>query len=167
MTTTAAKAKTTERDLIPHIGGHDRRTLMLESWKVPVDPAILRGDQKIKAALDRVANITAYRADTLAELAKVEASIQADSILISGEVKGNIVAKRKITLNRTARLTGDLSTPGIVIEEGAKLEGQIVIGGDAPAAEKKQATARQAPAKRESAPATPPARSPGVTLPAS
>jgi cytoskeletal protein CcmA (bactofilin family) len=101
------------------------------------------------------------------EGAKVEAAIQADSILISGEVKGNIVAKRKITLNRTARLTGDLSTPGIVIEEGAKLEGQIVIGGETPAAEKKQATARQAPAKHESTPASPPARSPGVTLPAS
>jgi len=100
------------------------------------------------------------------EGAKVEAAIQADSILISGEVKGNVVAKRKITLNRTARMTGDLSTPGIVIEEGAKLEGKIVIGADAPSAQKKRAAVRQAPAKLESAPASPPARSPGGTLPA-
>ena len=90
-----------------------------------------------------------------------------DSILVSGEVKGNIVAKRKITLNRTARVTGDLATPGIVIEEGAKLEGKIVIGADAPSAEKKQAVVRQAPAKHGSAPAAGPVRSPGGTLPAS
>jgi cytoskeletal protein CcmA (bactofilin family) len=101
------------------------------------------------------------------EGATVEAAIQADAILISGEVKGNIVAKRKITLNRTARMTGDLSTPGIVIEEGAKLEGKIVIGADAPSAQKKQPVARQAPAKHDSAPASSPARSPGVALPTS
>ena len=101
------------------------------------------------------------------EGATVEAAIQADSILISGEVKGNIIAKRKITLNRTARMTGDLSTPGIVIEEGAKLEGKIVIGADAPSAQKKQAAVRQAPAKHGSAPAALPVRSPGGTLPAS
>ncbi len=99
--------------------------------------------------------------------AKVEATIQADSIIISGEVKGNIVAKRKITLNGTARTIGNLSTPGIVIEEGAKLEGQIVIGADAPSAQKKQAAVRQASSKHDSASASTPARAPGVTLPAS
>jgi cytoskeletal protein CcmA (bactofilin family) len=100
------------------------------------------------------------------EGATVEAAIQADSIQISGVVKGNIVAKRKITLNRSARMTGDLSTPGIVIEEGAKVEGKIVIGADAPSDPKKQAAARQAPGKRDSAPASPPAQSPAAALPA-
>jgi cytoskeletal protein CcmA (bactofilin family) len=100
------------------------------------------------------------------EGAKIEAAIQAESIVIAGEVKGNIAALRKITLNRTARMTGDLSTPGIVIEEGAKLEGQIVIGGDSPSARKKPAAERQAPAKRDSSAASQSAPTTGVTLPA-
>jgi cytoskeletal protein CcmA (bactofilin family) len=65
------------------------------------------------------------------EGARVHASIAADEVRISGVVEGNIAARRKITLERTAVVTGDLTTPGIVIEEGAKLKGRIVIGSDA------------------------------------
>jgi cytoskeletal protein CcmA (bactofilin family) len=65
------------------------------------------------------------------EGAKVHANITADEVQIAGLVKGNIAAHRKITLSRTAVVTGNLSTPGIVIEEGAKLKGQIVIGSEA------------------------------------
>jgi len=64
------------------------------------------------------------------EGARVHASIAADEVKISGVVTGNIAARRKITLERTAVVTGDLTTPGIVIEEGAKLKGRIVIGSD-------------------------------------
>lgn len=63
--------------------------------------------------------------------ARVRASISADEVQVSGRVEGDIVARRKITLERTAVVVGDLSTPGIVIEEGAKLKGRIVIGSDA------------------------------------
>ena len=66
----------------------------------------------------------------IGEGARVHASIVADTVQISGEVKGDITARSKITLDRTARVIGDLATPGIVIEEGAKLEGRIVIGSD-------------------------------------
>lgn len=64
------------------------------------------------------------------EGAKVRASITADEVRISGVVEGNIAARRKITLEQSAIVTGDLTTPGIVIEEGAKLKGRIVIGSD-------------------------------------
>jgi cytoskeletal protein CcmA (bactofilin family) len=66
----------------------------------------------------------------IGEGAKVHASIVADTVQVSGEVRGNITARCKITLDRTARVTGNLATPGIVIEEGAKLEGRIVIGSE-------------------------------------
>lgn len=66
----------------------------------------------------------------VAEGASVEASVEAESAFVSGEIRGDICARRKITLEKTARVTGNLSTPGIVIEEGAKLRGQIVIGSE-------------------------------------
>jgi cytoskeletal protein CcmA (bactofilin family) len=65
------------------------------------------------------------------ETAKVFASISADEVQIAGVVEGDIAARRKITLQRTAVVKGDLTTPGIVIEEGAQLKGRIVIGTDA------------------------------------
>ena len=68
--------------------------------------------------------------------AKVTANIVAEAVQISGEVNGNITARRKITLDQTARVNGDLATPGIVIEEGAKLKGRIVIGAETKRPEK-------------------------------
>ena len=78
-----------------------------------------------------------------------QAMIEAESVVISGEVKGDITARRKITLGKAARVTGDLRTPGIVIEEGAKLEGRIVIGPDEKVATRKAAPTRSTETPRE------------------
>jgi len=64
----------------------------------------------------------------IGESAHIEATIRADSVVIAGEVRGEIHAARKITLAATARMVGELTTPGIVIEEGAELVGRIQIG---------------------------------------
>ncbi len=83
--------------------------------------------------------------------ARVKANINAESAVIGGDVRGDIVAKRKITLEATACVTGDLSTPGIVIQEGAKLKGRIVIEPDEESAEKTEAPARSTEAPRSAA----------------
>jgi cytoskeletal protein CcmA (bactofilin family) len=64
------------------------------------------------------------------ECARVYASISGDEVQIAGKIEGDISACRKITLERSAVVLGNLTTPGIVIEEGAKLQGRIVIGSD-------------------------------------
>lgn len=81
------------------------------------------------------------------EGARVFASIAAEEVQVAGVVEGDIAARRKITLQRTAVVKGNLTTPGIVIEEGAKLKGRIVIGSDteaASAAAGESETAKQA-----------------------
>ena len=85
----------------------------------------LRIDGRIKGQVECEKSVL------VGEGARVHASIEADEVQIAGMVKGDITARRKITLQRSAVVTGNLSTPGIVIEEGAKLEGRIVIGSDA------------------------------------
>jgi len=69
---------------------------------------------------------------TVGEKGSIHAAIEGDTVVIAGEVQGDIKARRKITLESTARVTGDLTTPGIVIQEGARLEGRIMIGGAPP-----------------------------------
>jgi cytoskeletal protein CcmA (bactofilin family) len=99
--------------------------------------------------------------------AHIKAAIYADAVVIAGEVKGDIEARRKVTLESSARVTGDLATPGIVIEEGAKLEGRIVISGNGPAQATPEAQARPSAPARENAPAaagaTPPRTPPGAS----
>jgi cytoskeletal protein CcmA (bactofilin family) len=102
----------------------------------------LRIDGSIKGEID------CERTVIVGECAKVHATIDAEEVQIAGAVEGDITARRKITLERTAVVVGNLTTPGIVIEEGAKLKGRIVIGSDAaPAIEAAKAQApKKAPA---------------------
>jgi cytoskeletal protein CcmA (bactofilin family) len=95
----------------------------------------------------------------------VEATIQADAVVIAGTVKGDIVAKRKVTLQSSGRVTGDLSTPGIVIEEGAMLEGRIVIGAEEGTAAQKQPATRTSTPARDAAPRSDKTPAPTVTTP--
>jgi cytoskeletal protein CcmA (bactofilin family) len=85
----------------------------------------LRIDGRLKGEIE------CEKAVLVGEGARVFAQITADEVQIAGVVEGDITARRKITLARTATVIGDLTTPGIVIEEGAKLKGRIVIGSDA------------------------------------
>ena len=78
----------------------------------------------------------------IGETGTVKATIEADTVVVAGKVNGDITARRKVTLEKTGRVTGDLITPGIVIQEGAKLEGRITIGEDAQAEAAKQAAPR-------------------------
>jgi cytoskeletal protein CcmA (bactofilin family) len=93
---------------------------------------------------------------TVGDKGSVHATIDGDIVVIAGEVQGDIKARRKITLESTARVTGDLSTPGIVIQEGARLEGRIMISG-APAGAEPRAEAEPKPREKSStAPASAP-----------
>ena len=109
----------------------------------------LRIDGRVKG------EVTCDKTVIVGEGGRVHASIVADTVEVSGEVKGDITASCKITLDRTARVTGDLATPGIVIEEGAKLEGRIVIGVDQKPAEQAKAGG-QAKAAAQAKPAEEP-----------
>lgn len=54
---------------------------------------------------------------------KVDANIAVAAALVNGTVNGDIIATEKIELGRTARVTGNIQTPRLVIEDGAVLEG--------------------------------------------
>lgn len=59
--------------------------------------------------------------------ARVGADARAREIEVLGTVAGDLEASKKITIRKGGRLTGDLRTPGIVIEEGAFFKGKIEI----------------------------------------
>ncbi len=60
--------------------------------------------------------------------AKVKGVIQVGQLVLSGHLRGSIEAREKVVLHRTAHLVGHINTPSLVIEEGAVLEGQVVMG---------------------------------------
>ena len=64
---------------------------------------------------------------TVGPTARVGANARAREIEVMGTLAGDLEASKKITIRKGGRLTGDLRTPGIVIEEGAYFKGKIEI----------------------------------------
>jgi cytoskeletal protein CcmA (bactofilin family) len=58
---------------------------------------------------------------------KVAANARAREVDISGTLTGNVEAAEKTCIRASGRLTGDVKTRGIVIEEGALFKGKVEI----------------------------------------
>jgi cytoskeletal protein CcmA (bactofilin family) len=58
---------------------------------------------------------------------KVAANARAREVDISGTLTGNVESAEKTCIRATGRLTGDVRTRGIVIEEGALFKGKVEI----------------------------------------
>lgn len=69
---------------------------------------------------------------------KLHAEVQATSLIIDGEVVGNLHATDRIELRRSAHLKGDLRATKLLVAEGATFIGQCHVGPD-------QATAPHVP----------------------
>jgi cytoskeletal protein CcmA (bactofilin family) len=59
----------------------------------------------------------------IGETGKVEADIKADTIFMSGEVHGNMVAKTKLEITSHGKLKGNIKTGSLIIAEGVLFEG--------------------------------------------
>lgn len=55
--------------------------------------------------------------------AKIEAQIEADTVIISGFTKGNIFARRRVIMHPPAIFVGTVTTPSLQIDEGVVFEG--------------------------------------------
>jgi cytoskeletal protein CcmA (bactofilin family) len=63
------------------------------------------------------------------ESGEIEATIQSNTIAISGSVVGDVVAKQKVVIHKTGSIDGNIETPSLVVEEGARIHGQLKMGG--------------------------------------
>jgi cytoskeletal protein CcmA (bactofilin family) len=57
----------------------------------------------------------------------VKADISAKTVVIQGKVEGSLSASDRVELQKSAVVTGDVSTQRIAIEEGAFLKGKVDI----------------------------------------
>lgn len=55
--------------------------------------------------------------------ARVEAQIEADVVVISGHVTGNVFARRRIIMHPPAVFRGTVTSPSLRIDEGVVFEG--------------------------------------------
>ena len=66
--------------------------------------------------------------------AAVKANLTARTILISGVVIGNVTATERVDLQATGSVEGDISTPRLVMVDGAVVKGKVATRGNRGAA---------------------------------
>ena len=70
---------------------------------------------------------------TLAAGGRWKGTMKAIDIVVAGTVEGDVVARQRVEIAGTARVTGSLSGNSIAVAEGAIIEGEIkVTSGAAP-----------------------------------
>jgi cytoskeletal protein CcmA (bactofilin family) len=62
---------------------------------------------------------------TIGPHADIKAAISAKAAVIQGAVTGNVVAGEKVEIRATGSVTGDISAPRLVVEEGGHLNGKV------------------------------------------
>ena len=70
-------------------------------------------------------NLTIKGSVYVGENAVIKANISATDVTSEGTIKGNIVCEGTLTLLHTARVTGDIQTSLLKVEEGAIVQAKI------------------------------------------
>ena len=60
----------------------------------------------------------------ISKTGEVKANIQAETVICEGMVKGNITASKKVELRPNSNIIGNIQSPSLNIEVGAKLDGK-------------------------------------------
>ncbi len=69
-------------------------------------------------------NIVTNDVLVIGEGAKISAEITCGTIIVHGEIVGNVRAKNAVELHHPAKMRGNLETPSLMIEKGVIFEGQ-------------------------------------------
>jgi cytoskeletal protein CcmA (bactofilin family) len=62
---------------------------------------------------------------TIGPKGKISAQLHANAVIIRGEVTGNVFARERVEIADTGRLSGDITSPRIVISDGAQFRGSV------------------------------------------
>ncbi|HZP43787.1 MAG TPA: polymer-forming cytoskeletal protein [Candidatus Binatia bacterium] len=67
--------------------------------------------------------ITSKDTLVIGERGVVHATVQTATLVVRGQVVGNVIASVRVELEASARVTGDIEAPVIVMAEGAQHDG--------------------------------------------
>jgi cytoskeletal protein CcmA (bactofilin family) len=84
------------------------------------------GDENlvIEGTVEGKVDLGEYRVD-VGQAGKVNADINAKVVKIDGEVTGDITGGEKVIISRTGNVRGNIKSPRMTLEDGAKFKGSI------------------------------------------
>jgi len=78
---------------------------------------------------------------TIGQGSACHATVEAGTIIVDGNVEGDLIARERLQLTGKANVTGDIAAASLVVAEGAAFVGHVSVGPEAVTnAQKQQAT---------------------------
>ena len=77
---------------------------------------------------------------TIGPEADIRAEINAGAVVIMGTVVGNVTASKRVEIRSTGSVTGDISSPGLAIDDGGLVVGKVQMTGRKQAARRSVAS---------------------------
>jgi len=66
----------------------------------------------------------------LDDTGSITGDVSAKYFLVAGEVNGNIKCSTQLHFASTAKVTGDIQTSSLIMDEGSHVSGRYMVGGD-------------------------------------
>ncbi len=85
----------------------------------------ISGDEDVEIAGRLEGTINLGKTVLIAQGARVDAKVHAKTVIIAGQVKGDVSADERVELLPSASLEGNIKGPKIVISEGAHFRGNV------------------------------------------
>lgn len=128
------------------------------------------GDLTVEGRVDGSVELTDATL-TIAESGVVTGDVQAQQVILAGQVQGTVAAAERVELTSTARAEADITSPLVAMADGALLSGELTVGVDSdvsasaarPAtasARRPSASTRRTASTTRATPAAPAARPP-------
>jgi cytoskeletal protein CcmA (bactofilin family) len=86
---------------------------------------MFEGSVRIEGQVD--GEISANDAVVIGKTAVVTAQLKAASVVIAGKVSGDIIAAKRVEIRPKAQVLGKLTTPVLVVHDGALFEGRCTM----------------------------------------
>ena len=92
----------------------------------------IRFDDKLQVEGKVVGKVISEKGTLIIEEGgRVEAQIEVGVCIIRGTVEGNINARSRIEIHKSSRVRSDMTTPVLLVEEGAVFNGSVGMGQEA------------------------------------
>ena len=96
-------------------------------------------------------NVRAAKSVVIGKNGLVDGSIFTQDAVISGRVLGSVTAESRLELHSTSHISGEIYTLRLQVDDGASLQGQVLVG-EVPKGAKQPSAPIKAPSGREAKP---------------
>lgn len=128
MAKSRSKASARREILCPRCDARFKISISTKSTICPGCNKIVRTeDEKIKTYCARQELFTEGKIE-VTKRGHVIAELRVRSLVVKGEVKGPVRARESVRIDKTGRIFGDLTTPALVVKDGAALVGYCIVG---------------------------------------